>query len=187
LKKWLLRQTQHEYPAAVRWPALVVAGGIFLIVIPLLLIWFGRRIDSWLGLSLQVIQSCSWLIGGLLIGAGLPLALWTVITQGTIGRGTPIPIMAPQKLIIVPPYTICRNPMALGTIMAYLGVGVLGLSAGAVLLAVLFAVLLLSYIKTFEEQEMVERFGAAYEAYRRSTPFLLPRLIRRQEKFRGQA
>jgi protein-S-isoprenylcysteine O-methyltransferase Ste14 len=46
-------------------------------------------------------------------------------------------------------------------------------------LVLAFFGLLLVYIKRVEEREMEARFGDAYRAYRRNTPFLLPRLGRK--------
>ena len=34
-------------------------------------------------------------------------------------------------------------------------------------------------LKLLEERELAERFGEAYLAYKRSTPFIVPRLLRR--------
>ena len=84
--------------------------------------------------------------------------------------------VATQKLIIKPPYSYRRNPMALGTIVAYLGLSVIAGSPGAGLLWLLGAATLLIYIKVAEEREMVARFGEAYLAYRRRVPFIIPRL-----------
>jgi protein-S-isoprenylcysteine O-methyltransferase Ste14 len=84
--------------------------------------------------------------------------------------------MATQKLVVEPPYNYSRNPMALGTLLLYLGVGIALGSLGAVGLALLLAVLLLAYIRWVEEREMEARFGAEYERYRERTPFLIPYL-----------
>ena len=75
--------------------------------------------------------------------AGWLLGLWTNYVQFTLGRGTPVPVMATQKLLICPPYSYCRNPMALGAIVAYLGVCVVAGSPGAGLLWFLGAVAIL--------------------------------------------
>jgi protein-S-isoprenylcysteine O-methyltransferase Ste14 len=83
--------------------------------------------------------------------------------------------MATQKLIIQPPYSFCRNPMALGAILMYLGVAVLFGSMGAVVLVLLGAGCLLTYIKRIEEKEMEIRFGQEYLDYKKKTPFLIPR------------
>ena len=87
-----------------------------------------------------------------MILAGWLLGLWTNYVQFTLGRGTPVPVMATQKLLICPPYSFCRNPMALGAIVAYLGVSVVAGSPGAGLLWLLGAVALLTYIRLIEER-----------------------------------
>ena len=107
--------------------------------------------------------------------SGWLFAIWSIYVQFTIGRGTPIPVMATQELIIQPPYAYTRNPMALGAIVMYTGVCILVGSIGSLLLVVIGAAALLTYIYRFEEQEMVLRFGDAYLAYRQQTPFIIPR------------
>ena len=65
--------------------------------------------------------------------------------------------------------------MALGAIMAYLGVYVVAGSPGAGLLWLLGAVALLTYIRLVEEQEMVAHLSEAYLACRRRVSFVMPR------------
>ena len=60
----------------------------------------------------------------------------------------------------------------------YLGAAILFRSIGAVILVLLFAGLLLLYIKRVEEKEMELRFGDEYRSYKRQTPFLIPRFWR---------
>jgi protein-S-isoprenylcysteine O-methyltransferase Ste14 len=68
--------------------------------------------------------------------------------------------MATQQLIVQKPYSYCRNPMALGAIVAFLGVAILIGSISAMVLVLAGMVLLLAYIKLFEENEMeLPRFG----------------------------
>jgi protein-S-isoprenylcysteine O-methyltransferase Ste14 len=105
----------------------------------------------------------------------LLFGLWSNYVQFTIGRGTPVPIMATQKLIVQPPYSYCRNPMALGAIVLYLGIAIWLGSLSALGMVLLPAICLLIYIKLIEEKEMELRFGADYIEYRRQTPFLIPR------------
>jgi protein-S-isoprenylcysteine O-methyltransferase Ste14 len=65
--------------------------------------------------------------------------------------------------------------MTLGTILAYLGLAVArGTTAGLVMVLALCASLL-AYLKRLEERELAERFGEAYLAYKRETPFIIPR------------
>jgi protein-S-isoprenylcysteine O-methyltransferase Ste14 len=72
--------------------------------------------------------------------------------------------------------------MALGAIVAHLGVSVVAGPPGAGLLWLLGAVGLLAYVRLVEEKEMAARFGEEHLAYRRRVPFLIPRLRRRRRK-----
>ena len=119
------------------------------------------------------------IVGVLLILPSGLLGLWANHGLFTTGRGTPVPLMATQELIVEPPYTYCRNPMALGAIGMYLGAALLFQSIGAVIVVLLFAAALLTYIKRGEEKEMQARFGPEYLAYKQRTPLLIPRIRRR--------
>ena len=107
---------------------------------------------------------------------GLWLGLWTVWVQFRYARGTPVPVMATKKLLTDKPYSFCRNPMALGTFVFYFSIATLTSSFRAVLAVVIFASLLIVYIKLVEEREISLRFGGEYLRYKRSTPFMIPRL-----------
>ncbi len=170
-----LKQAKHEYGSGTRILALMVEGIFFLGILPLAIFYFSSLIDRLLGLPLLAFGAINVILGCALIIAGILLAWWTIYVQFTIGRGTPVPMMATQQLIIQRPYNYCRNPMALGTIVAAGGVAVLLGSIGAVVLVLLGAALLLTYIKLIEEKEMVLRFGESYQAYRKQTPFIIPR------------
>jgi protein-S-isoprenylcysteine O-methyltransferase Ste14 len=174
-----LKQTSREYGPTPRLVLLAAAGVLFVIILPLAILGLGGRLDRGLGWPALLYPPVNVIAGGLMILAGWPFALWSIYVQFTLGRGTPVPVMATQKLIVRPPYSYCRNPMALGTIIAYLGVSVIAGSLGAALLVALGAVALLTYIKVAEEQEMVARFGEEYLVYRRRVPFIVPRLRRR--------
>ncbi len=172
----LLAQAKREYGPRQRLAMLAAAGVLFVVILPLALFRLGHRLDRALDWPMLLFPPVNAIIGGLMVLAGWLLAVWTIYVQFTLGRGTPVPVMATQKLIVRPPYSFCRNPMALGAIVLYGGVSVAAGSPGAALLVLLGAVLLLIYIKVVEEQEMVARFGEEYLAYRRRVPFIIPRL-----------
>ena len=174
----LLKQTNREYGPKARLALLAVAGVVFLVILPWALVRLGGRLDRALGWPALRYPPANAILGGLMALAGWLLGLWTNHVQFTLGRGTPVPVMATQTLLICPPYSYCRNPMALGAIVAYLGVCVAAGSPGAGLLWLLGAVALLAYIRLVEEKEMVARFGEEYLAYRRRVPFIIPRLRR---------
>lgn len=46
------------------------------------------------------------------------------------------------------------------------------------ILALIIAVLAIAYLKIIEEKELELRFGRAYLAYKKSTPFLIPDITR---------
>ncbi len=176
MKDRFLKQAQHEYRPEQRLLAMAVEGVVFLLVLPVALIALGSFIDQSLGWAPVLYGPINLVLGGLLIVAFWLFAIWSIYVQFTVGRGTPVPLMATQKLIAQPPYSYCRNPMALGAIGVYLGVAVLFGSIGAAVLVLLGAAFLLTYIKRVEEKEMELRFGEEYVEYRRRTPFLIPRL-----------
>ena len=175
MKDKLLENARHEYSEKQRAGALLILAPLFLGLIPYGIITLGAQLDQRLQWPPIVLMPVNLILGILAIAAGFLFGWWSVYTQFTLGRGTPVPLMATQKLIVKPPYSYCRNPMALGAIVAYLGVAVLVGSIGAFALVLLAAGCLLVYIKTLEEKEMVARFGQEYLEYRRRTPFLLPR------------
>jgi protein-S-isoprenylcysteine O-methyltransferase Ste14 len=171
-----LAQTRREYSPKQRFVMLIFMAPIFLLLLPYLFIWLGIRLDQWLQLPLFFSPPFNLILGWLLILPSWLFAMWSIYSQFTIGRGTPVPLMATQKLIVQPPYTYCCNPMALGAIGMYLGVSILFRSLGAGIVVLFLTGLLLIYIKRVEEKEMESRFGQEYLVYKQRTPFLIPRI-----------
>ena len=175
--KW----AQREHSEATRIATLMLlAGPVFLGLLPFLVAGVGPRLDRRLGLPPLRIGSVNRILGGLLTVLGFSLGFWSVNTQLTRGRGTPLPVMPTQELLTEGPFRYCRNPMTLGTILAYLGMAVAARTIAGTVLVLSLAASLLVYLKRLEEGELVERFGEAYLAYKRKTPFIIPRLPRRR-------
>ena len=158
---------------------LVLAASIFLAGLPLLIAAAGRWLDRSLGLPSLTAGTAVRVVAMVLIVAGGVLASWAVLAEARIGHGTPVPLIPTQRLVVVPPFTYCRNPMVLGTVLGYLGLSIWLASVSAIVLVLVLAVLLLLYAKVIEEGELEARFGDEYVQYRRTTPFLIPRLSRR--------
>ena len=170
--KW----AQREHSEARRIAITLLVGPVFLGLLPFLVAGVGPRLDRRLGLPSLRIGRVNRVLGGLLTVVGFSLGFWSVITQLDRGRGTPLPVMPTQELLTDGPYRYCRNPMTLGAILAYLGIGVgVGTIAGTALVLG-FAGSLLVYLKRLEEGELAERFGEAYLAYERDVPFIIPRI-----------
>ncbi len=171
-KKW----AEHEHSQKQRMIAVVFGGIIFWIVIPFLIIIVSSYIDRWLYLSTFHYGLINPVIGLMFIVIGWLFANWTIKVQFSMGKGTPIPLMPTQKLVVKGPYTYCRNPMTLGTTFFYLGVAAWLGSISAVGLGLIYPVGILIYIKLVEERELEERFGSEYLEYKKRTPFLTPRI-----------
>ena len=181
-KKWASR----EYSKTQRMIAVIFGGFIFWIITPFLIVILSHPIDQWLGLPKFVYGMINPLIGLFLIITGWLFANWTVKVQFSLGRGTPIPLMATQKLVVKKPFTYCRNPMTLGTTAFYIGIAIWMGSLSALGLSLIYPVWIIIYIKLFEEKELEERFGAEYLEYKRETPFLIPRFRNSRGSFHGK-
>jgi protein-S-isoprenylcysteine O-methyltransferase Ste14 len=171
-KKW----SKHRYSDRQRLTAIILGGIFFWIVTPAVIVVGSFIIDQWLHLPRFVLTPVSLILGILLIILGWLFANWTVKVQYALGKGTPIPFIATQRLVIKGPYKYCRNPMTLGTMMVYLGVAIWLGSLSGLALALIYPVGILIYIKLIEEKELEDRFGSEYVEYKKKTPFLIPRL-----------
>ncbi len=169
-KKW----AQREYSKKQRLIVVILGGFIFWVVIPFFIIIVSFYIDQWLLLPKFHYGLINPVMGLIFIVAGWLFANWTVSVQFSLGRGTPIPLMATQRLIIKRPYIYCRNPVTLGTAIFYLGVAVWLGSLSAIGLGLGYPVGISIYIKLIEEKELEDRFGSEYLEYKRKTPFLIP-------------
>jgi protein-S-isoprenylcysteine O-methyltransferase Ste14 len=117
----------------------------------------------------------TWVVGPALAFGGLALVSWAVYIQYTLGKGTPVPAVATKKLVTQGPYAYSRNPMTLGALILYLGIG-FWLGSGVVItLCVVVFIILLRFIYIHETRELAQRFGEPYLEYRERTPFLFPR------------
>jgi len=73
-------------------------------------------------------------------------------------------------------YAYTRNPMVLGYSMLPCGMGIMFRSPGmAVPITAIVLLVNVILVKTTEEPGLEERYGEEYRAYRRRTPFLIPR------------
>jgi protein-S-isoprenylcysteine O-methyltransferase Ste14 len=157
--------------------ALGVGALIFPIMIPAFLIIVLPRVDTYLGISSFFNGLGNIIIGVMAIIIGGIVAIWTIVIQISSASGTPFPMLPTKKLLIVGPFKYCRNPMTLGTIIAYVGIAVLIGSFTALIVVAIFAAMLICYLKIIEEKELQMRFGSEYIEYKKKTPFIIPRKI----------
>src|SRR5512143_3431368 len=117
-----VRWSRTEHSEATRIATTLLAGPVFLGLLPILVGVVGPGLDRRLGLPRLRIGTGGRILGGLLTAAGFSLGFWSVSAQLDRGRGTPLPVMPTQELLTDGPFRYCRNPMTLGTILAYLGI-----------------------------------------------------------------
>ena len=118
--------------------------------------------------------------GWLLMAAGIALyfacAFWGFAVRG---KGTPLPLDPPKKLVVEGPYRVVRNPMYWGVGSVVLGEAAVFQSVMLAELAAVLAVGVIVFVLLVEEPTLRRKFGAEYEEYCRRVPRWLPRLNRR--------
>ena len=150
---------------------------LFLCIVPWVLLFLVKNLSSLI--AIECPRSFEVTVSLVFIICGLGLVLWSTISQWSIGRGTPVPITPTQILIVKGPYRLCRNPIQLGSMLYYLGIGALFDSLFTGLMCSIIAFVFGSlYHKLVEEKELLLRFGEDYRKYREKTPFLIPKIRR---------
>ena len=109
-----------------------------------------------------------------LVGLGLALVLWCLVTFAFVGRGTAAPFDPPRKLVVVGPYRFVRNPIYIGAVVAMLGAAMVLWSGWLVLYS--FVVLIVTHLLVifYEEPHLRRVFGQAYEEYLRTVHRWIP-------------
>jgi protein-S-isoprenylcysteine O-methyltransferase Ste14 len=140
-------------------------GGIFMIVLPALMIYLNNMA------RLPLINNLVLRLSGILmIFLGILLFIYPSILFLRFGKGTPAPIDPPKKLVIKSIYKKTRNPIYLGYFSVLLGIFLL---FGHILLlayAILIMVFMHIYVTRYEEPKLKERFGKDFERYMKKVP-----------------
>jgi len=131
-------------------------------------------LDRWLQLPSFLIPVVRGLLGGILITMGLIFLFWSIKAQRELGKGTPMPLMATQNLVVQKPYLYCRNPIFFGVINLFFGISILFNSISSLVMVLIFSVIILLYTRFIEEKELEIRFGDEYLTYKKRTPFIIP-------------
>lgn len=115
-------------------------------------------------------------VGVILALMGLLLFINTVYLIRKIGKGTIAPWSSTKNLVIHGPYKHCRNPMITGVLLILIGESMFFQSANILIWAIVFFVINTIYFKLKEEPDMVRRFGAEYENYKKNVPRWIPKI-----------
>lgn len=150
---------------------IVVFWGFFLGVVPAAIVWFEHR----LGIPRIEIPS-RFVAGGIVFAMGGGLGLWSAWHMASRGRGTPLPVSCPSRLVIAGPYRVVRNPMAIGGLAQGLGVAIALGSPLTVVYTGLGGIFWHLCVRPAEELDLVDRFGDAYVDYRNRVRCWIPSL-----------
>ncbi len=137
-------------------PPLIYAGAL---ILGLVLGWL-LNIEGW-----QSYRTLSLYVGGTLALLGVIVMLWA---GGAFRRaGTSVrPWEASSALVTEGPYRKSRNPMYVGMTLVYLGLAVALHSIIALLLMIVVAIIMQTYVVAREERYLEAKFGDNYRTYR---------------------
>lgn len=159
--KWIIAKTAAQ---------IIIVWSIILLVFPTLIV----QLEAKLGVPHFTfpLQKISAMI---LFGTISFLGLSGAYTMARIGRGTPLPLDAAQKLVVSGIYSFVRNPMAISGVGQGLAVG-LFLGSPLVLIYALMGAFIWQFIfRPLEEEDLLINFGADYEDYCRNVRCWIPR------------
>ena len=122
-------------------------------------------------LSLPIVSfTISKLLGLALFLLGILLFLYCSKLFVVLGKGTPIPLEPPNKLVVDRLYKRSRNPIYIGYFLIFFGIFFF-FGHFLLFLYSIFSIFGLNYyVVHFEEPALAKRFGKDYTEYCRTTP-----------------
>lgn len=119
----------------------------------------------------------SLIIGFLITAAGESIRLWGVSCAGSETRTTCQP--GGTYLIVTGPFAYMRNPLYLGNVLIYLGIGVMSFAIFPYLqiIALLFFIFQYYFIIKAEEEFLLGKYGDEYRHYMENVPRFFFRLF----------
>jgi protein-S-isoprenylcysteine O-methyltransferase Ste14 len=115
-------------------------------------------------------------LAGVLIAAGLAPAFESMNRFIFVGRGTLVPTVPTEHLVVSGFYTRVRNPMYVGILVALAGEVLLFRSRGMAVFALLLWLGFHLFVCFYEEPTLRRRYGDEYLRFKRHVPRWLPRL-----------
>ena len=115
-------------------------------------------------------------IGFVVAGCGEVIRFWGVAYAGSLTRVTGS-VGAPE-VIVAGPFARVRNPLYVGNVLMYIGIGIMSnaLYPWLLLAALAWFSFQYSQIVTAEEEFLEKEFGAVYLEYKRNVPRFIPHL-----------
>jgi protein-S-isoprenylcysteine O-methyltransferase Ste14 len=161
----------------MRRPTAAVGSAVFFVVGPGIV----AGLIPWLLTDWQVREPLPYwapmrVLGVILLLAGLIVVIQAFVRFVVEGFGTPVPVAAPERLVVGGVYRYVRNPMYVAILAAIVGQALLLGQLTLLLYAAVAWLVVAAFVRLYEEPTLARRFGADYEAYRRTVPAWWPRL-----------
>jgi protein-S-isoprenylcysteine O-methyltransferase Ste14 len=145
---------------------LVVAPGVVAGLIPWLLTdWDAAGDVAWPLVAAGIV----------LVAAGTGALLHAFARFVAEGIGTPAPVAPTEQLVVGGLYRYVRNPMYLAVGATIVGQAMILGRPVLLLYAAAFGAAVVAFVRLYEEPTLARRYGADYDAYRRSVPGWVPR------------
>ena len=168
----------HDNPSKERMRSWLHAAAATLVGSAFFALWFWL-LPGWLGFQVEAAASARWRwLAAIPSILGFAVALRCVWDFGWTGRGTPAPIIPPQRLVVVGFYRYVRNPMYVGFAVGWIGLWIVFGHANPRLIAAVAAAALAVhlFVLFYEEPTLRKKFGVDYEQYCRNVRRWWPRL-----------
>ncbi len=152
----------------------------FFIFLVGLTIFLALKVDAFFSLPRPLQYPWNYVVSFPLLAGGALLWLWSVLHFAK-AKGTPVPVSPPPTLVDTGPYAYVRNPMLSGVFLILFGVALL---IGSLSLLFVFTPAFMGgsilVFKLLEEPELEKRLGEKYLDYKRRTPILMPKVLRKR-------
>jgi protein-S-isoprenylcysteine O-methyltransferase Ste14 len=153
-----------------------VGSAVFLVIAPGTLAgWIPWRVTRWRFGAPFFGWGGTRVVGAILILAGVPVLLEAFARFALVGRGTPAPVAAPERLVVSGLYRYVRNPMYLAVLSVGFGQALLFGSRTLVWYAAVVGLAFHLFVLFYEEPTLRRRFGDEYDRYRAAVPRWWPK------------
>jgi protein-S-isoprenylcysteine O-methyltransferase Ste14 len=115
-------------------------------------------------------------IGAVMVVLGELVRYWGVAYTGSLTR---VRTVGAPEVVVAGPYAYVRNPLYVGNIMMYLGIGIMSnaLIPWLPIAALAFFAFQYWMIVSLEEEFLAKEFGAAFSEFSKNVPRFIPRLV----------
>ena len=147
-----------------------IVGGSWLVLLPTCILYW-ENANEW-----PTARSAAWVITGLILFiGGVALAMWAGCYLIGFGRGTPLPLDPPRRLVTIGPYRCVRNPQAIAMVLMVLGELFIVKSSWLWMMLPLTILYLEALVGPIEAKQLAKDFGLEYRSYAARVRKWLPR------------